>query len=230
MSIEKKTLRIVGALFITATVASVVGFQVVLSPILNDSNIVTAVAGNDTRTIIGVLIDAINSVAVVAIAVLLFPIIRERNEALASGYLASRIIESAILIVGHISLLSLVTVSQQFVKAGPDASHYLALGTLLVAVSDWTFLLGPGIIFSITALILNRLLYKANLVPRWLSAWGIGAATLLMVADLLAILGLIGATSPVFILLFMPMLTQEMVFAVWIMTKGFNMASAGQTC
>ncbi len=79
------------------------------------------------------LIDAINSAAVIAIAVVLFPILKKHNEALALGYVASRIIESVILIVGHISLLSLLTLSQEYVQAGaPDASYFQTLGTLLV--------------------------------------------------------------------------------------------------
>jgi hypothetical protein len=122
-----------------------------------------------------------NCAAVVVIPVMLFPIFRKHGEALALGYLGSRIIESVVIIVGDISLLSLLTISREFVRAGaPDASQFQALGTLLLAASDWTFLLGPGIAFSLTALILNYILFESRLVPRFISAWGlIGAALLL---------------------------------------------------
>jgi hypothetical protein len=108
MNSNKKTARIVGVLFITATVASILATFGFLDPILNAPDYLIGVSANETQWIIGVLIDAINSAAVVVIAVMLFPILKKHNEALALGYVASRIIESVILIAGHISQLSLV--------------------------------------------------------------------------------------------------------------------------
>ena len=219
----RATERIAGALFITATVASVVGFQLVLSPILNGSDFFARVSENGNLVILGVLIDAINSAAVVAISVLLFPILRRKNEALATAYVGTRVIESAVLIIGHISLLALVTMSREYAAAASsDASYLMAIGTMLVAVSNWTFLVGPGIVFGLTALILNRLLYQSKLVPRFLSVWGLVAATLLIAADFLAIFGVIGDTSTVFVALFFPIALQEMVFAVWLIVRGFS--------
>ncbi len=169
------------------------------------------------------LIDSINSIAVIVIPVMLFPIFKKHNEALTLGYLASRIIESVILIVGAISLLSLVTISQEFVQiAAPDAANFQALGTLLLAVSDWTYLLGPGIAFSITALILNYLLYQSKLVSRFISVWGFIGGILLFAADMLAIFGL-SPTSMIFIFLVLPIALNEMFLAVWLIVKGFNL-------
>ena len=168
--------------------------------------------------LIGILLDLINCAAVVVIPVMLFPIFKKHDEALALGYLGSRIIESVILIVGDISLLSLLTLSQEYVQAAaPDASCFQTLGTLLLAASDWTFLLGPGIAFSLTALILNYLLYQSKLIPRFISVWGLIGATLLLAADLLAIFGF-----NLVMLLAVPIALQEMVFAVWLIVKGFN--------
>jgi hypothetical protein len=102
-------------------------------PILDAPDYLISVSAKETQWIIGVLIDAINSAAVVVIAVTLFPILKKHNEALALGYVASRIIESVILIVGHISQLSLLTLSQEYVQAGaPDAAYFQTLGTSLL--------------------------------------------------------------------------------------------------
>jgi len=114
MNTYKKTARIVGTLFITATVASSLGF-VILDPILNAPDILVNISANITQVIMGVLLLLINCAAVVVIPVMLFPILKKHNEALAVGYLGSRIIESVILIVGSICLLSLLTLSQEFV-------------------------------------------------------------------------------------------------------------------
>jgi hypothetical protein len=170
MNSDRKTARIVGVLFITATLASILGTFGFLEPILDAPDYLISVSANETQWIVGVLIDAINSAAVVVIAVMLFPIFKKYNQALALGYVASRIIESVILIVGSISLLSLLTLSQEYVQAGaPDASYFQTLGTLLLGVYDWTWLLGPMIVLSLTYLvsIKTRSTIYIGLGPHW---------------------------------------------------------------
>jgi hypothetical protein len=223
MNSNRKTARIVGVLFITATVASILATFGFLEPILNAPDYLISVSANETQWIIGVLIDAINSAAVVVIAVMLFPIFKKHNEALALGYVASRIIEAVILIVGHISLLLLLTLSQEYIKAGaPDVSYFQTSGTLLLGVYDWTFLLGPTIVLSLTALILNYILYQSRLVPRFISVWGLIGAPLMLAAGVLPMFGLVDPFSTISILLGLPLALNEMVLAVWLIVKGFN--------
>jgi len=222
MNTNKKTARIVGVLFITATVASIIATFAFLDPILNAPNYLITVSANETQWITGVLIDAINSAAVIAIAVVLFPLFKKHNAALAMGYVAARIIESVILIGGHISLLLLLTLSKEYVQAGtPDTSYFQTLGTLLVAAYDWTWLLGPMIVLSFTALILNQILYQTRLVPRFISVWGLIGAVLMLAAGLLGMFGL-SPFSTLGMLLFLPLALNEMVLAVWLIVKGFN--------
>jgi len=217
MNTNRRTARIVGLLFITATVASSLSFAI-SDPILNAPDILVNVSANITQVIIGVLLLLIDCAAVVAIPVMLVPIFKKHNEALALGYVGARIIESVILIVGTIFLLSLLTLSQEYVQAGtPDASYFQTLGTLLLAVYEWTLLVGIMIVFSLTALILNYLLYQSELIPRWLSVWGLIGATLLLAVGLLEIFGF-NLTE----ILSIPIALQEMVFAVWLIVKGFN--------
>ncbi len=100
MNTDRKIAIIVGILFITATVASVLEYIVILPPILDATDYLVNVSANANQWIIGMLFYLINCAAVVGIAVLLFPILKKHNEALALGYVGSRIIESVILIVG----------------------------------------------------------------------------------------------------------------------------------
>ena len=214
---EKKTARIVGLLFITATVASSLGFAI-LDPILNAPDILVSVSANTTQVMIGVLLLLIDSAAVVGIAVLMFPILKKYSEALALGYAGFRVIEATVIIVASIILLSLLTLSQEYVQAAaPDASCFQTLGSLLLAVWDWALLLGIMIVFGLTALILNYLLYQSELIPRWLSGWGLIGAILLLAAGLLEIFD-INLTD----LINLPIALQEMVFAIWLIVKGFN--------
>jgi hypothetical protein len=90
-----------------------------------------------------------------------------------------------------------------------------------LAVSDWAQILGAMVVFGLTALILNYLLYQSKLVPRFISVWGFIGAILMLAAGLLAMFGL-GYLSPITVLLGLPMALNEMVLAVWLIVKGFN--------
>ena len=222
MNSNKKSARIVGVLFITATVSYMLGSGF-LEPILNAPDYLVNVSANENQVLIGMLLELVNCVAVVGIPVMLFPIFKKHNEALALGYVGFRIIESVIVIVGSISLLSLLSLSQEFVKSGaPDASYFPTLGTSLLVARDWTILLGVNIVFPLDALILNYILYRSKLIPRWLSGWGLIGAILLLAraACLLAIFGF-----HQFVLLALPIWVQEMVFATWLIVKGFNLSA-----
>ena len=78
-------------------------------------------------------------------------------------------------------------------------------------------LLGFALAFTLSALILNYILYQSKIVPRWISVWGFLGALLLWVYYLLQPLGnaFVG-------LIQVPLAIQEMVFAVWLIVKGFD--------
>ena len=59
-----------------------------------------------------------NSALVIGIGALMFPILRPHSQAVAVGYLATRVFEGIVLAVGVVSLLSLVTVSRSYTEAG----------------------------------------------------------------------------------------------------------------
>jgi len=219
MNSNKKTARIVGVLFISATVSAVLsGF--LIGPILDGPDYLIAVSANENQLLIAVLLELILAVSVVGIAVFLFPIFREHNEALALGYVGLRILEGIIIIVGAISALLLLTLGQEHVAGASDASNFQTSATLLIAERDWTFLLGPVIVFSLNSLILNYLLYQSRLVPRFISVWGLIGATLLLAAGLLGMFDIYNIDSTV--ILAAPIGVNEMVLAVWLIVKGFN--------
>ena len=129
-----------------------------------------------------------------------------------------RFMEAISTIIHSIILLSLLTLSQEFVKAGaPDASYFQTAGTLFLAAREWTFLIGPGLVWSLSALILNYLLYQRKLIPRWLSVWGFVGGALSFANYLPQFFGIDSIE-----ILFAPIGVQEMVFAVWLIVKGIK--------
>lgn len=217
MNNNKKTAKVVGALFIVATVAYSLSV-VLLDPILGDSDYLTKISTNENLLIISAFLVLIDAVAVAAIAIVIYPVLKKHNETLALGYVGARIGESVLFSVNVIATLTLLTLSQEFAKAGAlDTSYYQTLGAVLLAAGNWAYLLGLGLAFAISALILNFVLYQSKLIPRWLSGWGFVGAALVFANYLLESFGI----NPVEIL-YLPIAVQEMVFAVWLIVKGFN--------
>ena len=224
MNSNKKTARVVGVLFITATVTAILA-GLSLEPVLDDRDYLLSVSANENQVLIGVLLELIAAGAVAGTAIALFPIFKKHNEALALGYVGGRSIEGVIIIVGALASLLLLTMSQEYVAGAPDASSFQTLGTLLLAVRDWTLLLGPNILLGLNALMLSYLLYQSRLVPRFLSVWGLVGGTLILASGLLVMFDLITPLSPlstISILLVLPIALFEMALAVWLIVKGFD--------
>jgi hypothetical protein len=215
MNTNRNTARIVGALFIIGTVAGVLSV-VFAGSILSDPNYLTKVSVNN-QIIIGALFVLIMGLALAMVPVMLFPIFRKYNEALALGSVVFRgALEAVIYIAMVISWLLLLTVSQEYVKAGaPDASHFHTLGTLLLTASDQINAI-LEIVFSLGSLMIYYLFYQSKLIPRWLSVWGLIGAILYLAE------GLFHMFSVDFGILMAPLALLEMVLAIWLIVKGFN--------
>ena len=216
MNTYRKTAIIVGVLFIIATLASISTF--VFVGFLSEPDYLASVSANENQVLGGMFLELIWAFAVLGIPVLLYPILRRHNEALALGFYSLRFIEALLTILYSICLLTLLTLSQEYTIAGAaDTTYYQTAGNLLLAVRNWAFLVGPGLAFTLSAMILNYQLFQTRLVPRWLSGWGLIGAALMFVSYLSQFYGLESME-----LLFLPIAVQEMVFAVWLIIKGFN--------
>lgn len=215
MNSNKMTARIVGVLFIIATVTAILSL-VFLGSTLDAPGYLTTVSENENQVIISVMLWLILAVSVTGIGVTMFPILKKYNESLALGYVGIRLIETIFIIVGSMSLLTLLTVSQEYVAGTLDASYFQPLGTFLLALGDWSWIIGTMIFLGLGGLPLNYLLYQSKLIPRWLSIWGLIGAALVLLYGLLGLFDL----DPSF--LAAPIAVQEMVFAVWLIVKGFN--------
>jgi hypothetical protein len=69
-------------------------------------------------------------------------------------------------------------------------------GKSLVAIHDWTFLLGPGWVVGVgNGLILGWLMYRSGLVPRGMALLGLVAGPVLLAGGTAALLGVIEPDS-----------------------------------
>lgn len=221
MNSERKTAIIVGILFITATLAGV--FSLPFIGIVNEPDYLVRLAGNENNVIIGALLVAIMGFACAGIAIWLYPVLRKHNEGMALAAVGFRIMEGLLFIIAAIGLLSLLTLSQEYVKAGaPAASTFQTSGALLLAVRFWAGQVLGAIAFCLGALMYYIIFFQSRLIPRWLSGWGFIAIILHLVAVVLIMFALINPFSTIHVVINLPIFFQEMVMAVWLIVKGFN--------
>lgn len=215
----RKIAILVGVLFITATVATSLSI-LLTTPILDAPDYLTNISAHATQIVLAALLMFIDAIAVAGIAIAIYPVLKKHNEILALGYVGARIVESVFFIFYVIILLSIMTVGQDFVTAAAsEVSHFQTIGNSLMAVFDWTFTLGYGLIFTLSALILNYALLKSKLVPLWLAVFGIIGALISLTMNLLKLYSI---ELPE--ILDIVIAVQEMVLAVWLIVKGFNVS------
>ena len=221
MNTYRKTAITVGTLFIVCTVASILGPTLVIS--INSPDYLNQLAGNPDQIITAALLEFIWAAAGAGIAIGLYPLLKKYNGALALGSVGFRVVENVFVLIGTLSLLSLLTLSQVFIAAGaPEASSFQTLGTLLLALRDWQVHVISGLAFSLGVLMYYAILYRSNLIPRWLSGWGVLGAVLALAATVLASFTRDFGLESAHTYLHIPIGLQELVFAVWLIAKGFN--------
>jgi len=212
---------VAGVLFIIYTSLDLLTF-LFYGPV-SAPNYLVSVSENRGLVGTGALLSFIGGACGAGIAISLYPVLRKFNAGLALGAVGFRISEGVLRFISVCALLSLITLSQQFVNAGaPDSSYFQTLGVLVYAGYRWVGNVGSLLAFSIGALLYYIVFYRTKLIPRWISVWGLVAAILAMVSCALATVGLVTPFGTEQILIAIPMLPQEMVLAVWLIVKGFN--------
>jgi hypothetical protein len=223
---DRKIAAVVGVLFIIGTVS---GFLILpFIAILNTPDHLTTIATHEGQMIIATLLKFIMGVACAGIGLALYPILKKYNEGLAIGAVGFRIIEGVVDIVGALSYVAFLVLSQEFVKAGaPQSSFFQTTDVLINASAVWLRDVAMLLTWCIGALMYYSVFYQHRLVPRWLSVWGLVGITLTSISCLLVMFHLIPPAGTIQVILSLPIMVQEMVLAVWLIAKGVNPSAAG---
>jgi Domain of unknown function (DUF4386) len=222
---NRNTAIIVGILFIIGTATGILS-GVFTAPIQAGSTYPLNVDASETQWIIGTLLVLLMGLCLAMVPVLLYPIFRKHNDVLAFGSVLFRgVFEAVCETLLVISMFLLLTISEIYGKTGAaGASNFQALGSMVISSGHWIQMIG-GIVFSIGTLMISALFFQTRLIPRWLSAWGFIGAVLYCAAKIVSMFGLLHTSPDIGAgigLLLVPTAIQEMVFAVWLIVKGFN--------
>jgi uncharacterized protein DUF4386 len=219
MSPFRTTAIAVGMLFLLSYTGFTIGTALVL-PSQDPATDLARLGADAPRLVAGTLGLFVNMAAIIGIAALLFPVMRSHGEGVALWYVGFRILEAAAFVVGSVGVLSLISVSEGFVAAGASSAPvFEGLRSMALAINWWAGKLAT-VAFILGALSLYSLLYRSRLVPRFISAWGLVAVGMLIVANLLAI-DVTAGFQPL-ALLFAPIALNELFLAGWLILRGFS--------
>ena len=226
MKTYRKTAIIVGILFIIGTLTGVLSMMVT-APIKAAPTYPLNISASEPQWILGTLLILVMGFSLAMVPVFLYPILKKHNQALALGSVVFRGVLEAVCYMGTvISYFLLLNLSQVYGKSPVAEPSLQALGSSLTATGVW-FTLLLGLVFSVGAAMIYLQCFQTRLVPRWLSGWGFIGAILYFIAHLEGIFGAQQILSFDVGLGFLmaPLAIQEMVFAVWMIVKGFNPAA-----
>jgi Domain of unknown function (DUF4386) len=195
------------------------------SPVRDNADFVLG-AGSDTGVLWGAFSEVVVALAGIGTAVVLFRVAKRQSETAALGFIASRVVEGSLLIVGVTSLLSVVTLRNDVAgSAGADSASLITTGQAHLATYDWTFLLSGSLMPVFNALCLGYVMYRSGLVPRILPTIGLIGAPLLLLSDLAIFFGVYDRVAPIALLAALPIAAWEFSLGVYLTVKGFKPAA-----
>jgi hypothetical protein len=219
MDPTRKAALLAGLLYIATFVFSIPALGL-YDGVVNDPNFVLG-AGSDQGVLWGGLIEIITALAGIGTAVVLYPVIKRYGRTGALGFVTSRTLEAAMIFVGVLSVLSVFTLRQDLAGTGdPAALTTTAQG--FVALKDWSFLLGPGLMAAVNALCLATIMYRSRLVPRIIPTLGLLGAPILLVSDIGVLFGSHDQVSGTALVMTLPIAVWEFSLGVWMTVKGFR--------
>jgi len=190
---------------------------------VDDSDYLTKSALNSNKIYKAACFQFLMAILYIGIVIVLYPILKVYNERLAVGFLSSRIIAVIFVLFGTITLLLILRLSQDFVKVNSSNSlYYNVIGDLLKTARDLVNHVGMIIVLCIGGIMLYIIMIQSELIPTWLSVWGILGSVIAILASVLILLKYIQILSPTYLILNIPIALQEIVFAVWLILKGFK--------
>lgn len=214
MSPDRRTAVAAGSLFLLTEVAAIAG-AVLYRPLLGAADGPLA-QGADTRALLGALCEVVLVVAVAGTGAALFPVLRRHGEGLALGYAFGRLLEAAVIALGIVAVLALVTLRRDDAGAGADAD------AALTAVHEWTFLLGPNIALGLNTVLLAYLAYRGRLVPRFIAVLGLVGGPLICASAVAVMFGAYTQLSAAGAAAALPVFAWELGLAGWLIVRGIG--------
>ena len=217
----RKISKTFGIVFLLTWVTAIAA-RMLLDPVYSDTRYILG-DGVSAGVYVGAVFEFLLIAANIGTAVVLYPLARRYSQTGAVGYVSARLVESVFILVGLMSLLTIVTLRQDL---GADAGSLMTMGSALTATYDWTFLFGPGLMAGVgNGLIVGYVMYRSGLMPRRLAMLGLAGGSMLILGFLGVLFGAFDAGSSGQIVFTIPEMVWEATLPIYAIWKGFRSAS-----
>ncbi len=180
------------------------------------------IASDSSRLIVGAFLTLMMGISLAAMTLFLYPIFRKDSEGLGMGLVLFRgALEGTGYFVTALGILILAALGAETIATGADP---VSMQPITTVVYQFLNLKTPisTIFFIIGATCLYVSFYRTQLIPRWLTIWGlIGVVPYLANA----LLHFFHVESGAGTYLEIPLGIQELVMGLWLIIKGFNQAA-----
>lgn len=216
MSSPRRIARYIGGLYLITFATSIPGLALKREYLLHE--------GEQALLFWAVLLEIALAVACVGTAIAFYPLGRRIAPARSLGFVASRVVEACMILVGVLAILSIGALVDSAEGAEGEAP-----AVALTALHDWSFLVGPGMLPALNAMLFGTILWQAKLVPRFIPAIGFIGAPILLASSMATVGGLIEQVSAIAGAAALPIAVWEFVIGAWLLLRGFNESAPNPT-
>lgn len=214
----------IAILFLITAAAAIYG-GLLLDPLLSTPAYLAEVFPKQSTVALGAFFVSINNIGIVFIAIFAFPLLWKLDETLAVGYLAVRIIEGTLMMVGIAAALLVIPLSEQFIKAGGQEPWLVAISDVVKHLKLLTLTIFSTVLLGLGGLVLCWLLFRFRLVPRFIAVVGLIGYALILAAGMGSWFGIVDMSGYGWgTALAAPVILFEIVLLpAWLFSRGFNM-------
>jgi uncharacterized protein DUF4386 len=218
----RNTAITIGIIYLAGMVLGIPA-NIVIQSVLGTADPLASISANSTLLAIGALLWLLPVAGDAAHGILMFPILKRYDERIAFGYFGARIIDAVFVAVMALLILFQLPLGSEYLKAGTSDTSYLqGLSSVFMQAQLYAYHFGM-LTVGFAGVMLNYALYRAQLLPRWLSVWGLVGYAVILVGSVLELLGF-----NLMLLHTLPGgLWEVFVGGVWLIAKGFSSSPAG---
>lgn len=212
-----RTGRIVGVLSLLLVVGGILTNFVLTASLFGEPGFLIGAAGHSSQIGLSALVGVAMGLVSIGIAVILYPIFRQQSQTLALFYFALVIAGFALTVVENINVMSMLSLSQAYAKAGgAQQEMYEGLRIVVSSARNWTHYISL-IVSGCTLFVFYTGMFRFALIPRLISVFGLLAVCLQLIAVSMPLFG-----HHVDLRLIMPVGICQIVLALWLIAKGFR--------
>ena len=220
MEAESRAGRIIGALIISQMILGVLVNFVLEAPLFDAPGFLVNAAQYPRQIGFAALLGLTMEGLWVGIAVTAFPFFYRHSRTLTLWFAALAVVVLAVAVVENAAVMSMVSLSEAYAKAGAvDRGPFETMRVIVASARNWPHFLAR-MLDGCTIFVFYTILYRGMLVPRVLAGIGLIASVLQVCGVAMPLFG-----HPVVFPMLAPLGLIQLVVAVWLIARGFREAS-----